>query len=123
MADSTIHVVAGDTETLTITVGATGLSNLDDLTSAALYLAKRTVASNPDTVETTNHVDGATLTTLSSAAKTLTFDPVSAKNGGGNALDAEGTYQGYVKLTWNDGDITRHPAEGRLIVVVADSYE
>lgn len=110
-----IVVKAGDTEPLKIVVGATGLVNLDDVQSAVLYLREVSVA--------TNHVDGVALTVSDSAARELTFDPVGAKSGGGNALDAPGTYLGYVLITWDDADKTRHPGNGMLRVTVHRNYE
>jgi hypothetical protein len=113
----TIKVRAGDTEPLELTIDATGLDNLDDLDAAVLYLRK--------SGESENHVDGATLSVADSATKTLAFDPVNAKNPSGDALDEDGTYSGYVKATWNDADITRHPADPDedITVIVAANLE
>lgn len=108
-------IKAEDTEPLEITVNAEGITNLDDLTSAVLYLRERS--------KTENHVDGATLTVSDSASRTLSFDPEDAKNGGGDALDTRGTYRGYVLITWSDGDVTRHPGEGHFSITVEENFE
>lgn len=110
-----VSVRVGDTEPLKILVSATGLSNLDNVSSAVLYLREDSAS--------TNHVDGATLTVSDSDVRELTFDPVGAKNGGGNAFDTPGKYRGYVHITWNDGDETRHPANDWLRVTVHPNYE
>lgn len=98
------HVRAGDTEPIDITIGATGLSDLDNLTTATLYARKQGAA--------TNHVDGGTLTIKDSALKSLSFDPVGQKLGGGDAFGAgdDGLYDCYVLVVWADGDQTRHPS-------------
>lgn len=115
------YVRAGDTEPLEITVDATGLDNLDDLDSAVLYA--RIYGSE------TNHVDGATCSVASSANKTLTFDPTGNGPDSGLAFDLDVTkptrVQCYVRLTWNDGDETRHPAkeDGSLDLWITPKYE
>ena len=115
MANSGIYLRPGDTEPVTITVDATGLANLAALASATLYMRLVGAA--------TNHVEGAALTIADSATRTLRFDPVGAKAGGGDAFDAPGIYRGYVLLTWTDGDETRHPSHDWLVAVVGDTYE
>lgn len=111
-----ITLQAGDTEPLEIVVSATGLANLDDVSTAELYMRLKDAS--------TNHVDGVSLTISDSAARKVEFDPVGAKSGGGDALDAEGRYLAYVKLTFNDGDFTRHPGFPRFLVVdVIPNYE
>lgn len=101
----TIYVRAGDTEPLEIAVDATGLDDLTGLASAVLYMRKTTA--------TTNHVDGATVTVPDTAVKQVRFDPDSNGPGGADAfaIGDEGTYRGYVKITWSDGDVTRHPGD------------
>lgn len=103
MADLTIK--AGDTEPITWKIDLTGESNLDNVSSAVLYARK--------VGATSNHVDGATATVSDSANKELEFDPVGNATDGSNAFDTgdEGTYRTYTKVTWSDGDITRHPGE------------
>lgn len=110
-----ISIKAGDTEPQIIQIDATDLDDLSNLASAVVYFRKEG--------ETTNHVDGVALTVESSASRTLRFDPVDAKNGGGNAFDAVGKYLGYVVATWSDGDITRHPGNGWLAVNANPTYE
>lgn len=111
-----IHLRAGDTEPIEIIVGATGLSDLSALTTATFYARKEGA--------TANHVTAGTMTTVSSPAKTLSFDPLNQKVGGGNAFDAAGTYDCYVKLLMSDGDITRHPGkEDYLQVIVTEHFE
>lgn len=110
-----ITIRAGDTEPLPLTIDAVGLTNLDALDTAVLYARKVNAASN--------HVDGGALAVLVSADKSLTFNPVGQKSGGGNAFDAPGVYRAYVLATWNDGDETRHPGDGSLTITVAENYE
>lgn len=112
-----IYVRAGDTEPLEMTVGATGVSTLDDVSTVVLYAR--------ETRSTENHVDGASCTVSDSSAMEVTFDPLNNKSGGGNAFDVAGRYRCYLKITWSDGDITRHPAQddGTLDVVVTEGYE
>ena len=73
-----------------------------------------------ETADGTQHVDGATGTISDSANLQVELDPVGAKSGGGNAFDAVGSYTGLVKLTFSDGDITRHPGDGDLQVFARD---
>lgn len=111
-----ITIRAGDTEPLPFTVGATGVTNLDDVSSAKFY-ARAVSASE-------NHVDGAPATVADSATMTMAFDPDGAKKGGGNAFDTAGVYRCYAVLTWSDGDETRHPAALDVFsVVVTDNFE
>ena len=110
-----IAIRAGDTEPQIVRIDATNLSNLDDLASAVIYFIREG--------DDDNHVDGAALVLESSAARTLRFDPVAAAVGGGNAFAQSGKYRGYVKATWSDGDITRHPGNGWLTVTVFPDLE
>jgi len=112
MAD-TIYIRAGDTEPLILSLSATGLTDLTDLTTAVLYARKKGA--------TTNHVDGGTLAKTSGLS--LSFDPVGQKSGGGNAFDAAGQYECYILATWSDADTTRHPGDGEITVVVRHAYE
>lgn len=112
---SVIRIKAGDTEPLEFVLGAEGVTNLDTLASAVLYARKENSNSN--------HVDAGTCTVKSSSARTLLFDPVGQKDGGGDAFDAEGRYKCYIKATWDDGDITRHPGDEHVMVVVGKNYE
>jgi hypothetical protein len=112
------RVRAGDTDPLAITVGATGLTDLDDLSSAELYARLEGAE--------VNHVDGAACSVLVSADLTLTFDPVGNGPEGADAFSTgdEGTYFCYVKITWSDGDETRHPAaEEEMRLDVVENYE
>lgn len=105
MADYDFKV--GDTEPITYNVGLTGESNLDNVSSAVLYARPRGGS--------TNHVDGATVTVSDSANKELEFDPVGNGPAGADAFkdnDDAGRYEVYTLITWNDGDTTRHPANG-----------
>lgn len=115
------YVRAGDTEPLEITVNATGVTTLDDLTTAVLYARVDG--------ETTNHVDGGACSVLVSADMTLTFDPDGEGPDGGLAFDLDVTEPTkllcYVLITWSDGDETRHPAaqDGTLDLWVTPKYE
>lgn len=111
------YVRAGDTEPLEITVSAVGVTDLTAATNAVLY-ARETSGS-------TNHVTAGACTIPDTAEMVVSFDPVDAKVGGGNAFDAPGTYRCYVRITWSDGDTTRHPAkdDGTLDITVTESYE
>lgn len=111
-----IHIRAGDTEEIDIIVGATGISDLSALTTATFYARKEGA--------TANHVTAGAMSIADSAAKKLRFDPVNQKVGGGNAFDAAGTYDCYCKLTWSDGDVSRHPGkEDFLQVIVTEHFE
>ena len=112
---SSISIRAGDTEPLEITVGATGVSNLDNVSSVVAYFRASGVA--------TNHVDGASCTVSDSANMKVTLDPVGSASGGGDAFADSGTYTGYLLLTWADGDTTRHPGSDWLTVTAAPSFE
>lgn len=119
MANSVIRIRAGDTEPLEFTISAsqagTAIPNLDDVAEVVFYAQKRGAA--------TAHVDGASASVASSPDRRITFDPVGAKNGGGNAFDAEGQYLCYALVTWTDGDTTRHPGGSDLVVDVRTNYE
>lgn len=115
MADLTIK--AGDTEPITFTIDVTGVDNLDEVTSAALYAREQSAD--------TNHVDGATLTVSDSANKEMSFDPEGSKSGGGDAFgtDDDGDYKVYVLVTWSDGDTTRHPGEDYRYWEIQPNFE
>lgn len=116
MATTTeLTIKAGSTELLTFTLAATGISDLDNLSSAVLYAR--------DVTSGTNHVNGVAVSVLVSGDMTVTFDPVDAKNGGGNAFDEPGTYKLYLRATWSDGDITRHPDAGYITLTVEPNFE
>lgn len=126
----TLHVREGDTEPIELVVSGkrmvsgvlVDIEDLTDLTEAKLYMRERGADDN--------HVDGATLT-LGSSALALVFDPTGNGPSGINAFGSgsAGTYDGYILMTWNDGDTTRHPGDndrgGRpdLHVVVSANYE
>lgn len=105
----TITVRAGDTEPLDIVISATGLTDLQDLDTAVMFLRRDG--------ESVNHVDGVELQIPDSAALVVRFQPIDAKTGGGNALDAPGRYRGHVLATWSNGKETRHPDDSDLVVV------
>lgn len=115
MATTEIQIRAGDTEPLEIVLAATGLANLNQLTTATLYARLKG--------ESTNHVDGVACSVIDSPNLTIQFDPVGSKNGGGDAFDAPGTYLVYVLAVWDDGDETRHPGDSDLLVRVKGNYE
>lgn len=122
-----IKLRTGHTEPLTgyLTLTATADLATGDLSTLKMY-ARESSAS-------TNHVDGVAVSSFSVASVdngdgtyavtiTYTFDPVDAKNGGGNAWDTAGTYDCELDADWADADITKHPPEAlALTVVVADS--
>lgn len=129
----TIRLVAGETEPITGYAYLTSAASLStsDLSTLVLYVRKA--------LATTNHVDGADISSGATVASVLqsdgtylvtitwTFDPVDAKNGGGNAFDAAGSYQCYPKITWTDGDVTKHRADDAdieyITVKVLDGFE
>lgn len=117
MADADLELIAGDTEPITWTLGVTGVSNLDDVSSAALYARKQGAS--------TNHVDGATVTVSDSAAKEVSFDPVGNGPSGNNAFDTgdEGDYDVYTMVTWSDGDTTRHPNDDKRHWKIHPNFE
>lgn len=103
-----ITIKAGDTEPLEFSVGATKLDNLDDVSAIVMYARKRKAAAL--------HVDGAACSIVDSADLIVSFPVIDAKSGGGNAFDVEDSYQCHVKLTHTDGQVTRHPGKGFMIV-------
>lgn len=124
----TIQITAGDTEPLEgeVTAKAGAEVTSGDVSSAVLYARKAN--------ESSNHVDGASLTVDSvsstdngdgtwDVAISWTFDPAGNQNGGGDAFDASGVYECYVLVTYSDGDETRHPGDGRITVRIQDNYE
>lgn len=115
-------VRAGDTEPLIIDLDPdddAGFDDLSELSSAVLY-------ARLDGADA-NHVDGAACSVSDSANKLLSFDPVGNGPSGDDAFDTgdEGTYYCYVRVTWSDGDITRHPPsnDGTLRLDVVANYE
>lgn len=110
-----ITIKEDDTDPLTFTIDATGISNLDNLSSAAVYARKVGASSN--------HVDGASASVKTSADQTVEFDPAGNAVGGGDAFDEPGEYKVYVKATWADGDVTRHPGDGFNWIIVESSFE
>jgi hypothetical protein len=122
MAD-TIKIRAGDTEPLTFAISGRRtngvLENLEGLDTATFYVRRLG--------QVANHVTGGELTVAVSADRTLTFDPVDAKVGDGNAFDERGLYDCYALALWDDGRETRHPGEDEedefLRVEVIENYE
>lgn len=111
-----ITVRAGDTKKIPLkNVGVESEDNLDEVVSAELYLSKEG--------EDGNHVDGVGLEIVNRKNGKLSFDPEGAKSGGGNALDRVGTYKGHIKLTWTDGETTRHPNNRDLYVEVEETLD
>lgn len=104
-----IEIVVNDTEPLMIVIGARGVTDLSDLTTAVFFVREINAA--------TNHVNGVLMATDSSVDRRLRFDPVNAKAGGGNAFDTVGSYEAYVRMTWSDGDITRHPGGSKKLTI------
>lgn len=106
-----ITVRQDDTEPLIIPVGARGVGDLENLSTAELYLW-------PEGSPGSKVVDAHALSVHDSEAMLLAFDPDGAKVGGGNPLDTVQTIVGYVKLTWSDNDTTRHPQDQNLKITV-----
>lgn len=111
----TVTIRAGDTEPLEVCISATGLSNLDELVSAALYMRRLGDAAN--------HLNGAALSVVDSSNMMLRLDPTGAAVGGGDAFTEPGTYVGYILATWGDLDETRHPGDDDLVVRVIPNLE
>lgn len=118
-----ITVRAGDLEPLEFEIGAGGRTNLDDLQSAELY--GRFLGA------TTNQIDGVQCVVADSASMLLRFNPDGAGPAGTGAFDvtvppgSKRRLRCYVKLTWTDGQDSRHPAkdDGSLDVWITPNYE
>lgn len=104
---------AGTTEPEEIVLSATGLDNLNALSSAVLYMRD-----DDDALL----VDGHQLTVKDSATRKLEFDPANAKVGGGNPFDTAGTYHAYIKTTWSDGDVQLFPDEGLIMFIIEPAF-
>lgn len=110
-----ITIKKDDTEPLEFTVNASGVDNLDDVNTVEVYARK--VGSDA------NHVDGASGSVSDSANQKVEFDPVGNAADGGDAFDEVGAYEVYLKVTWSDGDFTRHPGSGFNTVNVTRNFE
>lgn len=112
MASDRLTIKAGSTEPIIIKVGATGLSNLDELSAATFYAT--------DTSDNSAHVTAGTMTVESSSDLQLAFDPVAQDVDGNNAFAAKGEWRCYVKMVMSDSDITFHPDEGYLYLTAQE---
>lgn len=116
MGDRRIVIWAGDDEPLeleNISVGSR--DDLTDVSSAALYLW--------DASDDSKYVTGKTVT-ITATAGTGSFDPAGNGPTGGAAfkIGDHGTYRGFLKLTWTDGNTTRHPNDHQLTIVVLENH-
>lgn len=110
-----ITVKKDDTEPLDIEVDAAGMPNLDQVDTVEFYMWKRG--------RDTNVVDGSGASVKNSSDQIVEFDPDGAHTDGGDAFQSTGTYLAYLKISWDDGDTTRHPADGHLEIHVQDNRE
>lgn len=121
MTERVMEVRAGDTEPIDIDLdpdGDASYANLDTVSAVLLY-ARLEGGS-------TNHVNGVSCVVADSPNKIVRFDPLGNGPGGANAFDTgdEGTYYCYVRVTWTDDDVTRHPpGEEELRLDVIPNYE
>lgn len=106
----------GSTEPEEFQLSATGLTDLSALSQAVLYMRRLGGT-------TVNKVDGAALTVVDSAARLIQFDPAGAAVGGGDAFDEPGIFGIYIRATWSDAGVTRHPDEGYLEFEIQPNYE
>lgn len=117
MATDITYVRAGDTVPLTIIVG--GPADLTDVATAELFARLKGAD--------TNHVDGAACTIPDENVLEVEFDPAGNGPAGGDAfgVGSEGTYVCYVRLTYDNGDTSRHPRadDGSLDITVTEAYE
>ena len=110
------EVRAGSTEPLDIVVALPAHPNLDDIAEGVLFARK---VGSPS-----NHVNGAPV--IVATAEAVRFDPVGNGPGGADAfgIGDAGEYDCYVRLTWADGHVTRHPGAAEMLrLVVAPSLE
>lgn len=105
----------GSTEPEEFILSATGLVDLSDLTNAHLYMRESDA--------TVNKVDGALLTVTDSGNRIVEFDPSGAAVGGGDAFEDTGAFLIYIRATWSDGDITRHPDDGYIVFQIQENFE
>lgn len=117
MGKRKITIWAGDTEPLdleNITVG--NGASLTNVSTSEMYLWKDE--------DDSKYVTGATTVTITATANTAAFDPAGAGPTGGDAFRVgdDGVYRGFLKLTWNDGDTTRHPNDHQLTIHVLKNH-
>lgn len=115
-----LYVRAGDTEPLELTISADlidgdPLEDLDGLDVATLFVRKRG--------ESTNEVDGASLSVVDSGTMRVRFDPVANGPDGENAFKEPGSYNGYIVALWLTGRETRHPGRTDLNIIVRPRYD
>lgn len=115
MPDLTIK--EGSTEPIEFTLSATGLADLTNLSSAAFYARKRGQSSN--------HVDGASMTVSDSANRKVQIDPSGNGPGGGDAFGdgSAGLYECYVAASWSDGNVTKHPDRDFYLIRVQADFQ
>lgn len=116
MGTRTITIWAGDTDELNLeNIGTAGTTGLSDVSSAALYLW--------NAADDSKYVTNKSVTITATSAKG-TFDPAGAGPTGGDAFKVgdHGTYRGFLRLTWSDGDTTRHPNDHQLTIVVLENH-
>ena len=115
MGNRRITVWAGDTEPLDFeNISVSNRDNLDEVTSAALYMWD---------ADDAKYIDGGPVT-ITATSNTGTFDPVGNGPTGGDAFEIgdHGTYRGFLRLTWSDGKTTRHPNDHQLTIQVLENH-
>jgi len=122
MATVTITRKAGTTEPEEVTVDATGLDNLDDV-SAGQWFAwdKNSGAEIIDGEANGSSSDGPGFQITDSANRKVELDPDGADTEGGNAFSDAGVLRATLKLIFSDSDIAFWPDSGYLEITLEQS--
>jgi hypothetical protein len=116
MGERRITIWAGDTEPLDFeNISAGGRDDLTDVTSASLFLWHD--------ADDSKYVDGRSVT-ITATAGSGSFDPAGNGPTGGAAFKVgdHGLYRGFLRLTWSDGNTTRHPNGHQLTIKVLENF-